>query len=132
MKLLVTRKPAHDDAIIGDLFIDGVWQCFTLERHGVEIPAGTYPVVITPSFRFGRLLPLIDRVPGRMGIRIHPLNFTQETDGCIGVGQDHRVESIERSALAMQALQPKIAYALANGEHVSLTVMNAPVEALRA
>ncbi len=132
MELLLTRRPATDGAILGDLFVDGLRQCFTLERAGVEISPGRYRVVITASARFGRMLPLIEGVPGRSGLRIHPLNFPQESDGCIGVGQEATVTSVEHSRLAMAALQPKIAAALARHQDVFITITNAGVEALKA
>lgn len=125
MNLLLQRKSAADDAIIGELFVEGVHECFSLERLGVEIPPGTYRVTITPSERFGRLLPLINDVPGRSGIRIHPLNLPQQSEGCIGVGQEATVTSIEYSRLAMTSLQPKIAGALARHEDVWLRIQPA-------
>lgn len=35
------------------------------------IPCGTYPLKLTHSPRFGRVLPLVENVPGFVGIRIH-------------------------------------------------------------
>lgn len=125
MELLLQRRPATDDAILGDLFVDGMRACFTLEREGVEIAPGRYPVTITPSARFGRMLPLISGVHGRSGLRIHPLNWPQETDGCIGVGQEATVTSVEHSRLAMASLQPQIASALARGQQVWITILSA-------
>jgi uncharacterized protein DUF5675 len=125
MELVLHRKPATDDAILGELFVEGRFECFSLERPGVEIPAGRYRVTITPSERFGRMLPLLD-VPDRRGIRIHPLNWAQQSEGCIGVGQEHTVTSLEHSRLALQALQPKIAAALVYQDRVWITVTDAP------
>ncbi len=122
MELLLERRPATDDAILGELFVDGRRECFTLERLGVEIAPGRYPVVITPSHRFGRMLPEILNVPGRSGLRFHPLNWAEQSDGCIGVGQEATVTSIEHSRLAMAAFQPQIASALAHGQRVWLTI----------
>lgn len=123
MNLVLHRRPATDDAILGALYVDGKFECFTLENSHVLIPLGTYRVTITESEKFGRMLPLLD-VPGRSGIRIHPLNYPQESEGCIGVGQDHGVTSVRDSRLAMQALQPKIAAALALGQEVWITIDN--------
>lgn len=121
MELLLQRKPATGDAILGTLLVNGVFEAFTMERLGVEIAPGRYEVIITPSERFGRLLPEII-APPRTGLRFHPLNWAGQSDGCIGLGQEHTVTSIEHSKLAMAAFQPKIAGALAKGERVFVTI----------
>jgi len=128
MELLLQRRPATDDAILGMLAVDGVFECFTCERVGVEIAPGRYPVTITPSAHFGRLLPLIENVPGRSGLRIHSGNFPLDSEGCVLVGQSRAVDSVLDSRLAMAALQPKIAGALARGEQVFITIVPANVE----
>jgi len=106
MELTLTRQFAVKDATIGTLTVDGKFQCFTLEdvirANGVKvfgetaIPAGTYPVVLCESPRFsdkyetkglGRIVPLIDRVPGFQGIRIHVGNVAEHSHGCVLVGQ---------------------------------------------
>ncbi len=65
----------------------------TLERPWLDnenkvscIPAGTYNVRATQSARFGRLMYLVEAVPERSGIRIHPANFPSELQGCIALG----------------------------------------------
>lgn len=125
MTLTLTRQPAADDAILGQLFIDGTWECFTLEHKGLEIPRGTYPIVITPSFRFGRLLPLVDKVPGRNGIRIHCGNLPVQSEGCILVGQACGHETVFESRAALTTLQSKLAAVLAQGDPVTLTITDA-------
>lgn len=122
MRLLLRRKPATDGAILGELLIDGRFECFTLERAGVEIAPGTYPVTIRHSAHFHRELPHVEPVPGRTEIMLHVLNWARQSDGCIGVGQEHTVSSVAHSELALDALQPKIAGALARHEPVSLTI----------
>lgn len=47
------------------------------------IPAGTYPVVLTHSPKFGRLLPLILNVPGFSSIRMHSGHDEEDTEGCL-------------------------------------------------
>lgn len=52
--------------------------------HGrTAIPEGRYQVIITYSNRFKKLLPILINVPGFAGIRIHPGNTHQDTDGCL-------------------------------------------------
>ena len=90
----IAQKPNYT---IGRLFINDGYFCDTLEDtvrntvkvHGkTAIPAGTYKVVWSWSNRFQRYMPLIEDVPGFVGIRIHAGNTNLDTDGCILVGQN--------------------------------------------
>ena len=125
MEMRLERRPATDGAILGTLFIAGIFRAFTLERLGVEIAKGRYPVTITQSFRFNEPLPLID-VPGRSGIRVHAGNGAGDTSGCILVGQDHAATTLQHSRVALAAVQREIAEALVHGLLVWLTVTDAP------
>lgn len=125
MTLTLMRQPATDDTILGRLAINGVFECFTLEGADVAIPCGTYPVVITYSHRFQRMLPLVQNVAGRSGIRIHPGNTEADTEGCILVGASKVGASVMHSRAAMELLQPKLAMALASGDRVQLTIEEA-------
>jgi hypothetical protein len=105
MKIELLRDKSTGKATTGRLLIDGVFQCWTLEdvvrpskiAHETAIPAGTYKVVITESNRFKRRLPLLVDVPGFDGIRIHPGNSADDTDGCILVGTSKTVDWISGS-----------------------------------
>ena len=55
----------------------------TLENADFIIPAGTYPLKRTYSFKFKKLLPLVDEVPEREGIRIHRGTLPEHSTGCI-------------------------------------------------
>lgn len=86
------------------------------------IPAGVYNVVITPSKRFKRDLPLLENVPGFEGIRIHPGNTAADTDGCILVGRAKGADYVSESKAAFAVLMGKIRDALDAGEKVTLEV----------
>ena len=80
---------------MGILLIGGKPFCGTLEPPTVPnalhpkgaIPLGWYKLTMTKSVKFGRVLPLLNYVPGFEGIRIHAGNNRSHTTGCILVGQ---------------------------------------------
>ena len=84
---LIRNKP-QGNAITGRLVIDGRWFCNTLERKGYQILALFYPIKVTHSPRFKRLLPLVTDVPQRSGIRFHRGTKPQHSTGCILVPAD--------------------------------------------
>jgi len=117
MKLEVKRKIFTDKSTIGELFIDGVFECYTLEdvvRQGPKvfgktaIPAGTYKVIVNMSNRFKRLLPLLIGVPEFEGVRIHPGNTDADTEGCILLGRVKGDNVIYNSKLAFNQFFDKI------------------------
>ncbi len=83
MLLRLQRSAPSGAAIHGKLYIDGTYFCDTLERVGVQIPALWYTVAVTMSPRFKRLLPIVERVPGRTGIRFHVGTKPSHSSGCI-------------------------------------------------
>ena len=85
--------------------------------------SGNYEVAITYSNRFKRELPLIKDVPGFSGIRIHPGNTDEDTEGCILVGLVWDGDDfIGQSRVAFQSLFSKMQTAIANGEKIHLEV----------
>lgn len=70
-----------------------IFLCKTLElpynenQNGISaIPKGEYNCVFTMSSRFKKKMYLVDGVPGRAGIRIHPANYARQLQGCIALG----------------------------------------------
>jgi hypothetical protein len=99
----------------GRLFIDGVFQCFTLEpvtrNDDVKpraIPAGTYTLDIRFSPKHGRDVPHVENVPGFDEIEIHIGNFPQDTIGCCLVGQSRSTDFVGQSHGAFDALFAKL------------------------
>jgi hypothetical protein len=116
MKLHLKRLHKTEFSTIGELTVDGLFQCYTLEDKEREIkikaetaiPKGTYKVIITLSARFKTLLPLIVDVPGFEGIRIHPGNTNHDTEGCILVGKTRGVDFVGKSRKAFAELLTKM------------------------
>ena len=57
--------------------------CDTLENADYLVPALIYRVTVTLSPKFCRLLPLLNQVPGRSGIRVHRGTKPEHSLGCI-------------------------------------------------
>ena len=83
MLIKLYRNEPQGSAITGRLVIDGRWFCNTLERKGYQILALFYPIKVTHSPRFKRLLPLVTDVPQRSGIRFHVGTKPEHSTGCI-------------------------------------------------
>ena len=63
--------------------------CDTLENADYLVPALIYRVTVTQSPKFRRLLPLLNQVPGRTGIRVHRGTKPEHSLGCILVSADN-------------------------------------------
>ena len=90
---------------LGKLFIDGKYLGETLEdtdrrleaggekaQNETCIPRGRYPVTLSKSLRFGKVMPEVHDVPGFTGVRIHGGNSEVDTSGCPLLGQ-YRTET---------------------------------------
>jgi hypothetical protein len=118
MILTLVRKTTNEFRTFGELLVEGVFQCYTLEdpirNLGVKIPgqtaipAGDYPIEVTMSPRFQRRLPLLLNVPGFEGVRIHAGNTEKDTEGCILVGADRTEDRLVASRVALNALMFKM------------------------
>ena len=95
MYLKLIRNKANGSAITGRLIIDGRWFCNTLERKGYEIPALCYHLAVTQSPRFKRLLPIVQNVPYRSGIRFHRGTKPEHSAGCILVLADNELKTTQ-------------------------------------
>ena len=84
--VLRRSKPTESKEVKGKLtipFEDGEQTYDTLENADYLIPEGTYPLRMTWSPKFKKLLPLIDEVPDREGIRIHRGSKLEHSTGCV-------------------------------------------------
>ena len=102
MILKLIRQQPQGDAIRGELYMNGVLWTGVLERKGVEIPALWYTVSVTMSPRFKRLLPIVNSVPGRSGIRFHTGTRPEHSAGCILVPDRETENRLTQTLLKAQ------------------------------
>lgn len=116
MILELKRKIFTDDSTIGELSIDGIFVCYTLEdkvrdakiKNVTAIPYGKYEIAITFSNRFQQYMPLLLNVPEFEGVRIHSGNKSTETEGCILVGGTRSLNFIGKSRVTYKTLFNKL------------------------
>ena len=70
--------------------------CDTLENANYLVPALIYKVQVSKSPKFQRLLPLLEQVPGRSGIRFHRGTKPEHSKGCILVSHAYEQELTAR------------------------------------
>jgi Family of unknown function (DUF5675) len=118
MNITVLRDTYTDNSVTGEMSVDGVFECFTLEPRSDRsqgkpycIPSGTYVVLLKPSPHFGCTTPHLQNVPGFDEIEIHWGDFPKDTIGCTVVGQARTEDAVWQSKLAFDALMAKLAMA---------------------
>ena len=145
VKLTVVRTQFGTDATNGLLFIDGVFECYTLEdqyqavkvMHETCIPEGTYDIQFrkTGGFHakyseryknahYGMLH--IQDVPNFTYILIHTGNTDEHTSGCLIVGETQQDLEISKdgfigsSTVAYKKMYAKVAGQLLQGKKVTI------------
>ena len=101
MTYRLVRQPAERKGVCGYMLVDGR-EIATLENAEYIIPCGTYPVRVTFSPKFKRMLPIVLNVPGRSGIRFHRGTKPEHSRGCILVSAATEQE-LTAKWLALQA-----------------------------
>lgn len=138
MELKLVRKWLTQNSTIGELSVNGKFECFVIEDNyptpwkktpgKTAIPAGKYEVIVNLSNRFKVDMPLLLNVPEYAGIRIHPGNTSADTEGCLLPGRIRQQDKVLESKLAYDALFTKIKAALAKGEKVNIEIVVEPVK----
>ena len=145
MKLTVVRHQFGTDATNGMLFINGIFECYTLEdqyqavkvMHETCIPEGTYDIKFrkTGGFHskyseryknahYGMLH--IQDVPNFTYILIHTGNTDEHTSGCLIVGETQQDLEISKdgfigsSTVAYKKMYAKVAGQLLQGKDVTI------------
>jgi hypothetical protein len=144
VKLLVARKPTVGETTFGQLFVDGAFECYTLEdaireipgepvdlwkiKDRTAIPSGMYRLTLADSPHFGPDTLTINDVPGFDLIRIHSGLDAGSTEGCVIVGDHIDTEHLTISGGLVRGvkkrLQAKVKTALALGQEAWITIEN--------
>lgn len=100
--LTLVRYTRTDEAILGSLYLNGAFVCYTLENAAKAIPCGMYKVQNSKSPKFKRELPLLHnaQVHAGRGIRIHVGNTVTSSSGCVLVGMGRNGDRLTESTPA--------------------------------
>lgn len=142
MELFLKREIFTDVSTIGSLSINGQFECYILEDkdRGLNstmplfeiekmkvygktcIPYGRYEVDWTLSNRFKVYMPILLKVPGYEGIRIHKGNTEIDSLGCLLPGRKKANNMISESTFATNQLYNKIQTAKSRREKIFITI----------
>jgi hypothetical protein len=148
MEILLNRKHLKEKYTIGNLFIDNVFFCNTIEdvnrdlnKDGdlndpgeekvyaeTAIPYGRYKVIVSQSPALKQRLPLLLNVPHFTGIRIHGVKkgaVAKHTHsaGCILVGRNTVVGGLTESAEYTIKITKLIDDAISRKEECYITIV---------
>jgi hypothetical protein len=131
MKLVLARKILTSESTIGELRIDGKYECLTLEngvretkRNGeTAIPYGTYKLKITKSRKLDRNMPKLVDVPEFPRTLIHWGDIEAEAKGSILVGQTSGRDVFCRNKMAFNTLFAKLSEAAAAKEDILIDIV---------
>lgn len=101
--LTLVRCTRTETAILGSLYHNGGFICYTLENAAKAIPAGLYNVQNSQSPKFKRELPLISNsvIKASCGVRIHVGNdAVKDSSGCVLVGMGRNSDRLTESTPA--------------------------------
>lgn len=152
MELKLLRKYKTKNYCIGHLYVNGIYECDTLEDtdrgltedsplseiqskkvYGeTAIPTGTYKIdmnTVSPKFKdrswakfCGGKLPRLIDVPGYSGVLIHVGNKPADTLGCILVGDNKIKGQVINSTSTFQELYSLMLKAKVAGEEITVTI----------
>lgn len=152
MEITVKRVFKGPNYTIGHLYINGTYECDTLEDPdrgltdsmtvqeitskkvygNTAIPTGTYDIdmnTISPKFKdrswakfCGGKLPRLVNVKGYSGVLIHVGNKPADTLGCILVGDNKVKGQVINSTSTFQQLYLQMLKAHTRGEKITITI----------
>lgn len=123
--ITLVREIKANEAILGRLYLNGAFVCYTLENAAKAIPCGMYNVQNSKSPKFKRELPLLwnSNVPAIRGIRIHVGNSVKDSSGCIlvGMGRNYARPNAEPSLLESSLAETMVTMLCRNVAEVVIT-----------
>jgi hypothetical protein len=141
LELVTVRFNGTSGYTAGKVFANGEFLCNSLEDEvrqidgtpvgawkifgQTAIPRGRYRVKLTPSQKFGRILPELYGVEGFIAIRSHSGNEVKHTEGCILVGMPDGNDKdawLGNSRIAEELLVSTIDKAITQGKSVYWTI----------
>lgn len=153
MELLVKRRYKGSAYTIGSLYVNGVYECDTLEDPdrgltsemsleeikskkiygNTAIPTGKYSVsmsVVSPRFKdrswakpYSGKIPRLLDVKGYEGVLIHVGNKTTDTSGCILVGENKIKGQVLNSTACFMELMTQLLKAHLKGEPITIEIV---------
>lgn len=137
MHLTLQRFEFTEQSTISNLFVDGVPFCFALEDCDREletyperkeygktaVPRGRYKIILDYSNRFRRVLPRLLDVPGYVGVRIHPGNAPEDTEGCILPGSTWKKDWVSNSRTTFNQLFAQMEEADECGQEIEISIL---------
>lgn len=136
LELTLIRKWKTERSTVGELYVDGVFECYTLEdrdrlSEGLQkvsgataIPGGTYAVRLALSPKRGYVVPWIDGVPQFSYVQIHRGTKPEDSDGCVLTGRLRGPDQIAESKQAFDELMLKLSEAKAAGRAISIQIQD--------
>ena len=93
--LTLIRDVKGKNGVMGKLYLNGAFVCYTLENSAYVIPEGRYTVENSKSSKFKRERPLLhnSKVPACRGIRIHRGNSEKDSLGCVLCGMNRNTDN---------------------------------------
>ncbi len=119
-RVVIKRKHPFAEGIVGELYANGVFVCYTLElawlwnqKNKSCVPRGKYAGFVRHDHKDKWRIELIG-VPGnRQNVQIHIGNYPKDIQGCVLVGTSYTPDAVWNSTAAYEKL--KNAYEHAHG-----------------
>lgn len=95
--LVLVRDIRTETTVMGKLFLNGAFICYTLENSAKAIPEGVYSIQNSHSPKFKRELPLIyndTNVKASRGVRFHRGNSYKDSSACVLCGMGRNTEKL--------------------------------------
>ena len=136
MEILTDRVFLGEKYTIGNMFVNGMYVCDTIEdrvrilnsekdkvKDETAIPKGRYKVILSYSPHFKRVLPELIDVPYFKNIRIHNGNDETHSSGCLVVGLNKVKGKVVDSKVTLDKLMAILQPAWDKKEDIYITII---------